>query len=388
MLEDIEQGTATILVADDEPINRSLIQRRLERAGYHVLTAQNGREAVDKTRERLPDLVLLDIMMPVMDGLEACRLIKEDATTTDIPVIFLSARDETEVKVSGLSLGANDYISKPFDAGEMRQIIDRNVERTRLQRTSEHAATEIKELNNRLMKELAQKERLASLGQASSEFVHDLSNPLTIVWGYVQLLAKKLERSENSDNGDNGASVRELNIIEENVRLCRELLTMWQSYGSVEACPRKPISVSTIVRDVLKVVGPMAAQNGIELKSEICGDPCSLLGDAVQVQRAIQNVVINAVQASVDGKTPISVACLRKEFYVDVVVEDSGSGIEPSRIEKIFDPYFTTKQGRSGTGLGLYITKKVVEDHNGSIKVNSTPGAGTIFTIRLPLTNN
>src|ERR1044071_10222126 len=96
ILEDIEQGMATILVADDEPINRSLIQRRLERAGYHVLTAQNGQEAVDKTRESLPDLVLLDIMMPVMDGLEACRLIKEDAMTTDIPVIFLSARGETE----------------------------------------------------------------------------------------------------------------------------------------------------------------------------------------------------------------------------------------------------------------------------------------------------
>src|SRR5919206_4993356 len=124
MSDDIQEESMTILVADDEPINRSLIQRRLERAGYHVLTAQNGREAVDKTREQLPDLVLLDIMMPVMDGLEACRLIKEDATTQDIPVIFLSARDETEVKVSGLSLGANDYISKPFKAEELLARVD------------------------------------------------------------------------------------------------------------------------------------------------------------------------------------------------------------------------------------------------------------------------
>ena len=124
MLEDIQEGMATILVADDEPINRSLIQRRLERAGYHVLTAQNGQEAVEKARERLPDLVILDIMMPVMDGLEACRLIKVDASTQDIPVIFLSARDETEVKVSGLSLGANDYISKPFKAEELLARVD------------------------------------------------------------------------------------------------------------------------------------------------------------------------------------------------------------------------------------------------------------------------
>jgi signal transduction histidine kinase len=374
-----------ILVIDDEVGPRESL-RMLLKPDYQVHTADSVETGLKILREKGPDTIVMDIRMPGMNGIEGLRKIRE--IDPHLSVIMLTGFGALETAREALRLGANDYISKPFDAGEMRQIIDRNVERTRLQRTSEHAATEIKELNNRLMKELAQKERLASLGQASSEFVHDLSNPLTIVWGYVQLLAKKLERSENSDNGDNGASVRELNIIEENVRLCRELLTMWQSYGSVEACPRKPISVSTIVRDVLKVVGPMAAQNGIELKSEICGDPCSLLGDAVQVQRAIQNVVINAVQASVDGKTPISVACLRKEFYVDVVVEDSGSGIEPSRIEKIFDPYFTTKQGRSGTGLGLYITKKVVEDHNGSIKVNSTPGAGTIFTIRLPLTNN
>jgi signal transduction histidine kinase len=374
-----------ILVIDDEVGPRESL-RMLLKPDYQVHTADSVETGLKILRERGPDTIVMDIRMPGMNGIEGLRKIRE--IDPHLSVIMLTGFGALETAREALRLGANDYISKPFDAGEMRQIIDRNVERTRLQRTSEHAATEIKELNNRLMKELAQKERLASLGQASSEFVHDLSNPLTIVWGYVQLLAKKLERSENSDNGDNGASVRELNIIEENVRLCRELLTMWQSYGSVEACPRKPISVSTIVRDVLKVVGPMAAQNGIELKSEICGDPCTLLGDAVQVQRAIQNVVINAVQASADGKTPISVACLRKEFYVDVVVEDSGGGIEPSRIEKIFDPYFTTKQGRSGTGLGLYITKKVVEDHNGSIKVNSTPGAGTIFTIRLPLTNN
>jgi two-component system cell cycle response regulator len=119
MFTRIEDRPPTILVADDEPINRSLIQRRLEREGYRVYVAENGREAVELTRETLPDLVILDVMMPEMDGMEACRLIKEDKLTHDIPVIFLSARDETEMKVSGLTLGANDYISKPFKAEEL-----------------------------------------------------------------------------------------------------------------------------------------------------------------------------------------------------------------------------------------------------------------------------
>jgi two-component system, cell cycle response regulator len=114
-----EERQPVILVADDEPVNRALIERRLQREGYRVLTAQNGKEAVEKTQEILPDLVILDVMMPVMDGMEACRHIKEIEATRDIPVIFLSARDETEMKVSGLTLGANDYISKPFKAEEL-----------------------------------------------------------------------------------------------------------------------------------------------------------------------------------------------------------------------------------------------------------------------------
>jgi signal transduction histidine kinase len=126
----------------------------------------------------------------------------------------------------------------------------------------------------------------------------------------------------------------------------------------------------------------------VELRSACCEDPCTLLGDSVQITRAIQNVIINALQASAETKGTVSISCARKDFYVDVRIEDTGHGIMPAQMAKIFDPYFTTKQGKSGTGLGLYITKKVVEDHNGSIKVDSDPQAGTTFTIRLPLLNN
>jgi signal transduction histidine kinase len=233
-----------------------------------------------------------------------------------------------------------------------------------------------------LLQQLAQKERLAALGQASAEFVHDLGNPLTIVWGYVQLLSRRLEKSES---GEDPGSVKELKIIEQHVRTCRELLTMWQGYGNVEASPPKPISVSAIVREILKGITSAAEQNGIAFQVSICEDPCVLLGDALQLNRAIQNVILNAIQACSGKKGIISVSCTQKDFYVDLRIEDTGAGIQPSQINRIFDPYFTTKQAQSGTGLGLYITKKVIEDHSGSIKVESTPGVGSVFTIRLPL---
>src|SRR5205085_847343 len=156
--------------------------------------------------------------------------------------------------------------SKPFDAREMREVIGRNVERTRVFRTSVSASAEIKELNNRLLQELAQKERLASLGQASAEFVHDIGYPLTLVWGYVQLLAKKLEDSEQENNPGAIGSNKELGIIEQNVRLCRDLLTMWHSYGSADAAPHQTVSISDIVREVVQSVGAMAKENRVVIR--------------------------------------------------------------------------------------------------------------------------
>jgi signal transduction histidine kinase len=374
-----------VLVIDDEMGPRESL-RMLLKPNYQVYTADNVEAGLRILREKKPDAVISDIRMPGTSGIDGLRKIRE--IDPHVAVIMLTGFGALETAKEALRLGANDYISKPFDAREMREVIGRNVERTRVQRTGVNAAAEIKELNNRLLKELAQKERLASLGQASAEFVHDLGNPLTIVWGYVQLLAKKLEQSEKENGSATPTSSKELNIIEQNVRLCRELLTMWQSYGSVEASPHKPISVTQIVREVVKGVSQMAVESGVELHCTICEDPCTLLGDSVQVMRAIQNVIINALQASAEKKGSVAVNCTRKDFYVDVRVEDTGYGIAPAQMAKIFDPYFTTKQGKSGTGLGLYITKKVIEDHNGSIKVDSTPEVGTAFTIRLPLLNN
>ncbi len=377
-----------ILVIDDEVGPRESL-RMLLKPSYQVHTADCVEAGLRLLRERNPDAIVMDIRMPGMTGIEGLRRIRE--IDPNLSVIMLTGFGALETAKEALRLGANDYISKPFDAREMQDVIGRNVERTRNHRTTESAAGEIKELNSRLLKELAQKERLASLGQASAEFVHDLGNPLTIVWGYVQLLAKKLEQSENGNgkaNREGNGNGKELSIIEQNVRLCRELLTMWQSYGSVEASPHKPISVSGIVREIVKSSADIAEQNGVELSHQICEDPCTLLGDSVQIMRAIQNVIINGIQAAAEKKRSVTVKCTQKDFYVDVRIEDTGCGISPVQIGKIFDPYFTTKQGKSGTGLGLYITKKVVEDHNGSIKVDSTPDVGTTFTIRLPLLNN
>jgi len=371
-----------ILVIDDEMGPRESL-RMLLKPNYQVHTADCVETGLKLLKEKQPDTIVMDIRMPGISGIEGLRQIRE--IDPHLSVIMLTGFGALETAKEALRLGANDYIAKPFDAHEMQQVINRNVERTRAHRTSENAAAEIKELNNRLLQQLAQKERLAALGQASAEFVHDLGNPLTIVWGYVQLLARRLEKSEEDESA---SSVKELKIIEQHVRTCRELLTMWQGYGNVEASPPRGVSVSATLREILKGLAPVADQKGIVFRVTICEDPCVLLGDALQLNRAIQNVLINAIQACPEKSGIVTVSCTQKDFYVDLRVEDNGAGIPAAQLTKVFDPYFTTKQAASGTGLGLYITKKVIEDHNGSIKVESTPGVGTIFTIRLPLSTN
>jgi signal transduction histidine kinase len=371
-----------VLVIDDEMGPRESL-RMLLKPSYQVHTADSVEIGLQLLNEKRPDAIVLDIRMPGVTGIEGLRRIRQ--IDPHLAVIMLTGFGALETAKEAVRLGANDYISKPFDAREMREVISRNVARTRAHRTSETAASEIKELNNRLLEELAQKERLASLGQASAEFVHDIGNPLTIVWGYVQLLAKKLEESEKPGQPRSPNTNKELEIIEQNVRLCRDLLAMWQNYGSVEAAPHKVISVSETVREVANSVDAMAKENSVELKCNVDDDTCSVRGDAVQITRAIQNVVINAIQAAAENTGKVEVSCTCKDLHVDVRTADTGHGIDPEQIARIFDPYFTTKQGKSGTGLGLFITKKVVEDHNGSIKVDSTPGIGTTITIRLPL---
>src|ERR1700674_2190348 len=201
-----------VLVIDDEMGPRESL-RMLLKPNYQVHTADNVEAGLRILREKKPDAVISDIRMPGTSGIDGLRKIRE--IDPHVAVIMLTGFGALETAKEALRLGANDYISKPFDAREMRDVIGRNVERTRMQRTGVNASSEIKELNNRLLKELAQKERLASLGQASAEFVHDLGNPLTIVWGYVQLLAKKLEESEKT-NGAASQTTKELNILDQN----------------------------------------------------------------------------------------------------------------------------------------------------------------------------
>ena len=207
----------------------------------------------------------MDIRMPGVSGIEGLRQIRE--IDPHLSVIMLTGFGALDTAKEALRLGANDYISKPFDAHEMQQVIDRNVERTRVHRASEQAAGQIKELNNRLLQQLAQKERLRITGSGFSRICSRSRKSSHHRLGLRPVAGQTSGKIGKRRCGKHD-SVKELNIIEQNVRLCRELLTMWQGYGNVEASPPKPISVSAIVREVLKGVTVMACAKRVDLNAD------------------------------------------------------------------------------------------------------------------------
>ena len=258
-----------ILVIDDEMGPRESL-RMLLKPNYTVHTADCVETGIRLLREKHPDAIVMDIRMPGMTGIDGLRRIRE--IDPNLSVIMLTGFGALETAQEALRLGANDYISKPFDAHAMQEVIGRNVERTRVHRSSENAASEIKELNNRLLKELAQKERLASLGQASAEFVHDLGNPLTIVWGYVQLLAKKLEQSEKRNGDAEAVCERKLGEGAEHHRAECEAMP-GVAHDVAELRNRRRFSAQTPFgfrnrEEVVKGVEAMAGQNGVALQND------------------------------------------------------------------------------------------------------------------------
>lgn len=370
-----------ILVIDDERGPRESL-RILLKNQYNVLCADSVDGGVQMLEQHEPDAVIMDIRMPVKTGIEGLRDIR--AIDPNVSVIMLTGFGSLETAQEAIRLGANDYLKKPFDAREMEEVIGRNVQRTRLERRRWRTEKDLKLLNEQLSDELAGKQNMAELGQKSAELVHDLRSPLTAVMGYVELLADEL-RSCREQMGDRWSETAEyLEMIEKSALRCKEMTDMWLSLSRKDPQRMQPVPIGELVRDVIRTVDPQATKRGVRLElSEGCGSS-EIAADQLQIVRAIQNVVVNAIEASPEQCGFVRVSCAIRGDVVEVLVADNGCGMNQEQILHAFDPFFTTKK-LNGTGLGLFITKKVIEGHRGTIHLQSRPAVGTLVSIRFPL---
>ena len=382
-MEQTEQFLADILIVDDIPANIQLLSQVLIENGYKVRKLISGERALKAVELQAPDLILLDIKMPRMDGYEVCRQLKASEATCAIPVIFISALDDVFDKVKGFEAGGADYIIKPFEPVEVLARVSAQLKMQRLQQQLRCANVQLATQNVQLSQEIQERQQAeANLRMLLHAVSHDLRSPLS---GMSLLLQNRL-----ADAASNIAIDRR--TVEVMVQSCSrqlqliESLTATQQFDVKSAfLAMKPLSLPALVQNILIERLPILNQHRVKVKQLFPADLPLVNADAQQLWRVFGNLIDNAVKYNQSGFI-LTVEAKREGEMVLCTVADNGAGISPQQCARLFEPY-TRGVGvslRQGLGLGLYICRQIVEAHGGEIGVDSELGKGARFWLTLP----
>ncbi|MBK4728898.1 response regulator [Oxynema sp. CENA135] len=371
----------TILIVDDTPDNLRLLSAMLSDRGYEVRKAINGRMALIAVEAAHPDLILLDIMMPEMDGYEVCTQLKSSPVTEEIPVIFLSALNEINDKVKAFTVGGADYISKPFHEREVLIRVENRLMLRRLQKQLSEQNTKLLEQNERLNQLNAELERSnQELEQFAYVVSHDLQSPLQSIIGFVDLLAYKYKNKLDEKAN------RYIYFIEDGAKRMQQLIQGLLAYSRVgrKGGEFEPVDCKAIVDAVTHNLSASIAASDAEI---ICHALPEAIADPLQLSQVFQNLIGNAIKFCRPEEPPkVEISAERKDDQWLFKVSDNGIGIEAEYFQRIFEIFqrLHTPEEYPGTGIGMAICKKIVERHGGQIWVESTVNVGTTFYFTLP----
>lgn len=369
-----------LLVIDDEFGPRESL-RFLFKDIYEVACADSVDAGVAELKNSAPDCIITDIKMPGKTGIEGLQEIRE--IDPHVSVIMLTGFGSLETAQEAIRHGATDYLKKPFDTDEIRDVVAKYVQRTKINRKQVEASEHLEALTEQLQEQLNAKEQLASLGEKSSEFVHDLGNPLSVINGYVQILIKDI-KDKKTDGKE--LNVNYLEQIEQSVSRCRDMLNLWRERSRRADSSTKKINIGDLTTEVTGNAKTLGMEKNAQILLSEGPADCIVEGDNVQVFRAIQNIVGNALDALPKAGGCINVSWRLDENKILVKVEDNGGGFPPDKIADLQTKYYTTKGESGGMGLGLFITKNIVEAHGGSLQLaNNEKGTGAIVTLAFPL---
>jgi len=414
----------TILIVDDTPTNLGVVVEFLEEHGFRVVVAQDGKEALQRAALIKPDLILLDVMMPVMDGFEVCRQLKSNIVTRDISVIFMTALADTASKLEGFKVGGVDYITKPLAIEEMLARVTTHValrttqmkldqQNQRLQKeasvrqiaesTLQEAHDELKSVYKRLENakiQLLHATRMASVGILARGAVNQIEHPLSSLKAHLRDMETSISRQlelvsviesaragiAQDEEGDNLLELEQdtLQMVNESrddvARLEQFHRTLsdisgfasdWQHEHLNELLDNTIAILSTELSGRASVVKAYTETPEIECRP----------ADLMQV---FMSLLLNAVQAMPQpGEIRITTGSKDGNVWVDIA--DNGIGIAPENIKRIFDPFFSTRTEGKNVGLGLSLSQSAVRKHQGRIEVTSTPEVGSTFRVWLPI---
>ncbi|MCF6249354.1 MAG: response regulator [Desulfobacula sp.] len=416
-----------ILIAEDDYVSRLLVKKAVKKIGHDVLEAENGRIAWDMFLEHEPDMVISDWMMPEMDGIELCKKIRNSKKKTYSYVMLLTAKDKTTDLVEVFNAGADDYIIKPFKPDELRSRINSGERITKLEREHHDMQEQLIRKNDKLdetLKELKstqaqvlQSEKMAGIGQLAAGVAHEINNPIGFISSNLEALNdymvdvntlldhyQTLEKKINSG----GDSIRDIKIqvkiiseFEEQIEIdylredipellndCKEgtarvgrIVADLKSFAHPGNDKKMLIDINKGLESTLNVV-----YNELKYKATVTKNLGKILrveGFPQKLNQVFMNILVNAGQA-IEEKGEIKIQTGTKGSNVVIRICDNGCGIEKEHLSKIFNPFFTTKEIGKGTGLGMNIAYNIIQEHNGTIEIESEIGKGTTFIITLP----
>jgi len=379
----MSESTSIILIVDDNPTNIDLLRRYLEPENYRISAVTSGEKAIELALKLQPDLILLDIMMPGIDGYETCERLKSESTTQQIPIIFVTAKVTPEDLRKGFSAGGADYITKPVD----QEVL--------LARVSYQLSVVKKQKLEREL--LEQSQYMASLGELVAEITHEVASPL----GNVQLIVGalkseinrlgklledgSLQKSELSDFFVEYADA--IATCEKNSVRAEQIMSSFKNIAVSQCNPKlTATNLAKLMTDVLHTAHPKLKKTSHHVSLDIPTELqiTSYTGALTHIiTNLINNAVIHAFDGMENGEVKIHANALNGR--VTMSIHDNGKGIQPEHLSQVFDKFFTTKPTEGGSGIGLDICKKMVQEHlQGSIRVDSTFGKGTCFTLTFP----
>ena len=360
-----------ILIVDDEEQILTLLESFLVSQGYKVIKANNGVDAIKAAEDSLPDLVLLDVLMPGIDGLEVCRRLKRGSGY--LPVIMITALGDRDSRITGIGCGANDFLSKPLDLMELKLKVENFLR--------------MKDYYDGLQESYQKLLELEKLkGNLIDFIIHDLRYPVTSIKGYLDLLGKSkgLRKQDLSD----------VNKAKQNVDLLMTMIFNFLDIKNMESGEMKitpeACDLWRIVASAVRVLKPLLEEQELGLVDETQSVNMRVMVQRDLIERVVQNILHNAIRYTPKGgKIRITGEPAYQPDYIVVSISDTGKGILEEHRELIFDKFRTVDMelsgGRRSTGLGLAFCKLTIELHSGKIWVEDREGGGTTFKFTLPL---